>query len=85
MKKLALSAAFIVLITGFAAAQSKISTPKAITRKADQKELKKGSDKIVSSSSHAAKQDTVILAPLKIDVPKPGADTTVVPKVKNIE
>lgn len=86
MKKLVASAAFILLLSGVAAAQTKTS-PKAIAKKVEQKEAKKGSGKIVSTTSHQAKQDTAVFAPapVKLEMINPGADTTIVPKVKNIE
>jgi hypothetical protein len=84
MKKLVASAAFILLLSGVSAAQTKTS-PKAITKKTEQKEAKKGCDKIVSISSHQAKQDSAIFVPVKLDMINAGADTTVVPKVRNVE
>jgi ABC-type amino acid transport substrate-binding protein len=88
MKKTMLSAALIILISGFAAAQS---NTKPASKTQEQKIEKKGTIKITSASTYQAKKEVVdakkdsVEKPVILSVPVVVADTTVVPAVRKQE
>lgn len=73
MKKIILSAALVLAFSTYTAAQK--TTSNKAEKKAERKEVKKGTNKLVSTTSHPAKNDSAEI-PLKIAVALPKADTS---------
>ena len=80
MKNCILSAAFIICLSAFAAAQS--NSTKANEKKEEQKTVKKGVETKTTAKETAIKDSSV--KTVKISVPIPAIDTVNgVPKIKN--
>jgi len=73
MKKIILPAALVLAFSTYAAAQQ--TTTNKTTEKVERKEVKKGTNKLVNTTSHPAKNDSA-QAPLKIAVALPKTDTS---------